>query len=292
MGNFMKIGNNSRQILAGLTFGFLVVTGTYNAIVINSESAINGSNVRFAKRLDEVYGVIVSKREVAASMQWQKLSIKQASVVRAQIAKADKVLQPNSVKDEAPVEVVAEAAVKEDLNLSLTGVINPKKWQQGLNNTQFSGSLETNQGVIESLNASLPNGEGVSVSFSEMTGNVFEYDFNGELYSGMMYQESEQAYVVTLTNGPLEGTRMTFTGQPSQESLRQQEDQKIELAQSSDAEAGYYQEQVPAVAVAQDVQEVPVQDPYTQNLADQDLYAQEQGVQDQAMNEGGTNTYQ
>src|SRR5690606_5377797 len=99
--------------------------------------------------------------------------------------KADKVLQPASVKEEAPVEVIAEAAVKEDLNLSLTGVINPKKWQQGLNNTQFSGSLTTNQGVIETLEASLPNGEGVSVSFSEMTGNVFEYDLNGELYSGM-----------------------------------------------------------------------------------------------------------
>ena len=290
MGNFMKFGNSSRQILAGLTFGFLVVTGTYNAIVINSESAINGSNVRFAKRLDEVYGVVVSKREVAASMQWQKLSIKQASVVREQIAKADKVLQPSSVREDAPVEVIAEAAVKEDLNLSLTGVINPKKWQQGLNNTQFSGSLSTNQGVIESLNASLPNGEGVSVSFSEMTGNVFEYDFNGELYSGMMYQESEQAYVVTLTNGPLEGTRLTFTGQPSQESLRLQEDQQRELAQNSDADAGYYQEQ--ASDVAQANQEVPIQNPYTQNLADQDLYAQEQGVQDQAMNEGSNNRYQ
>jgi hypothetical protein len=292
MGNFMKLGNYSRQIIAGLTFGFLVVTGTYNAIVINSESAINGSNVRFAKRLDEVYGVIVSKREVAASMQWQKLSMKQASVVRQQIAKADKVLQPDSVREEAPVEAIAEAAVKEDLNLSLTGVINPKKWQQGLNNTQFSGSLSTNQGVIESLNASLPNGEGVSVSFSEMTGNVFEYDFNGELYSGMMYQESEQSYVVTLTNGPLEGTRLTFTGQPSQESLSQQEDQQRELAQNSDADAGYYQQQVPALAAAQEVQEVPVQDAYTQNLADQDLYAQEQGVQDQVMNAGATNTYQ
>ena len=280
----MKIGNNSRQILAGLTLGFLVVTGTYNAIVINSESLINGADVRFAKRLDEVYGVVVSKREVAASMQWQKLSITQASIVKAQIAKSDKLLQPKSTaREDEPVEVIADAAVKEDLNLSLTAVINPKKWQQGLNNTQFSGSLSTNQGVIESLNASLPNGEGVSVSFSEMTGNVFEYDFNGELYSGMMYQESELAYIVTLTNGPLEGTRLTFTGQPSRESIMQQQEQQRELAQTNEASAGYYQEQVPGVQIAQ---EVPLEDPYAQNLADQDLYAQEQGVQDQAMNEG------
>jgi len=284
MGNIMKIGNNSRQILAGLTLGFLVVTGTYNAIVINSESLINGADVRFAKRLDEVYGVVVSKREVAASMQWQKLSITQASIVKAQIAKSDKLLQPKSTaREDEPVEVIADAAVKEDLNLSLTAVINPKKWQQGLNNTQFSGSLSTNQGVIESLNASLPNGEGVSVSFSEMTGNVFEYDFNGELYSGMMYQESELAYIVTLTNGPLEGTRLTFTGQPSRESIMQQQEQQRELAQTNEASAGYYQEQVPGVQIAQ---EVPLEDPYAQNLADQDLYAQEQGVQDQAMNEG------
>jgi len=188
------------------------MTGTYNAIVINSESSINGEEFRFAKRLDEVYGTLSSKREVATAMSWQKLSVKQAAIYKS------KNINTNQASaEESPAQVQTEAAVQEDLNLSLTAVINPKKWKKGLNNSQFSGNLSTNQGVIESLSVSLPNGEGLSVSFSEMTGNVFEYDYDGELYSGMMYQDNQNSYVVTLTNGPLEGTISTFTAEPSLE---------------------------------------------------------------------------
>src|SRR5690606_11973779 len=107
----------------------------------------------------------------------------------------------------AAAEEIHEAAVQEELTLSLSGVSNPKKYPQGLTNEKFNGNLTTNAGVIESLNVSLPNDEGLSISFSEMNGNVFEYDFQGELYSGMMYQDAPNSYVVSLTNGPLEGTR-------------------------------------------------------------------------------------
>lgn len=256
--------------MAGLTFGFFVVTGTYNAIVINSESSIHGSDVRFAKRLDEVYGVIVSKREVANSMSWQKISVKQAALYKKEVSTlSDKQLQTSSLSlaADAPSEVaLSQAAVKEELNLSLAQVMNPKKWQQGLNNSQFSGSLATNNGVIESLNVSLPNNEGLSVSFSEMSGNVFEYDFNGELYSGMMFQEDENSYVVTLTNGPLEGTRLTFKGEASVDQQVQMEESQRALAENNQAEAGQN--------VAQ-LEEAPVED-----LGAQDMLAQEQGQQE------------
>lgn len=279
----MKFGYNSKQFLAGLTFGFLVVTGTYNAIVINSESLINGSQYRLAKRLDEVYGVMPSNRDVANTMAWQKLSIKQAAIYKAQLS--DKDLQP-VVADSKPVQGVAQAAVQEDLNLNLTAVINPKKWAQGLNNTQFNGSLSTNQGVIESLSVSLPKGEGISVSFSEMTGNVFEYDYEGELYSGMMYQENQHSYVVTLTNGPLEGTRLTFTGEATLETDLQQEYNQRTLAENNDAGAGVQQEQAPQQEVGQEVaqQNQELAQPeqiQPQSLEEQDIYAQEQGQLDQ-----------
>ena len=280
----MNFGYNSKQLLAGLTFGFLVVTGTYNAIVINSESMITGTDVRFAKRLDEVYGVVVSKREVATAMTWQKLTTKQASIYRSQNIGSDKDLQAPSAETNQ-VEGIAQAAVQEDLNLSLTGVINPKKWAQGLNNTQFNGNLSTNQGVIETLSVSLPKGEGLSVSFSEMTGNVFEYDYEGELYSGMMYQENQNSYIVTLTNGPLEGTRLTFTGEaeaPVENDIQQDGPEKL-VAENTDTEAGAQQEQAPDQEVAQQDQEVAQPDSViqTENFQAQDIYAQEQGQLDQ-----------
>ena len=271
---FMSNGFKSRKFYVGLTLGFLCVTGSYNAFVINSESIISGNDIRFAKRLDEVYGVVVSKREVANSMAWQKLSVRQAAIYKNTGALSVPSFKALGASDEAQQsEGYTQAAVQEELSLNLTGVINPKKWQQGLNNSQFSGNLSTNQGVIESLSVSLPNGEGVSVSFSEMSGNVFEYDFNGELYSGMMYQENQNSYVVTLTNGPLEGTRLTFTGEISTDS---QSGQPIEsenvVADNNNTEAISGLEQGNPQAEAAQIE----------NLGAQDIYAQEQGQLDQA----------
>jgi len=197
---------NLKKYTTFLALGFFTIVGTYNAVVINSDSHISSSDIKFVKRLDEMNGIVIPGRVVAAATQWQKLEVKKEKVT------ITKVQKPTPTPSEsAPVEIIPAAAVAEELNLNLVEVINPKKWQNGLAATEFSGSLSTNDGIIESLNVYLPNGEGVSVSFSEMTGNVFEYDFDGEFYSGMMYQVDQDSYMVTLSNGPLEGTRFRFS---------------------------------------------------------------------------------
>lgn len=210
---------------------FFVVVGTYNAVVINSESALYGSDIKFVKRLDEMYGVTVPGRLAASVTTWKKLAPARTIVAQAPKLVTQTVSKVEAAPSKTTEDVAAPAAaVQEELSLNLVEVINPKKWQNGLPNNQFNGNLTTNAGVIESLSVSLPNGEGVSVSFSEMTGNVFNYDLDGELYSGMMYQVDQHSYMVTLTNGPLEGTRLRFTG-GSVEDEQQQVQQ--ELAQNN-----------------------------------------------------------
>lgn len=290
----MKWGHDSKKMIASLTFGLLVMTGTYNAIVINSQSSINGQDVHFAKRLDEVYGVLTSKREVAASLNWQKVSVKEAALYRQ--FKND--LSDKKYQEVAGAEsgdqtqgMVSQAAVQENLTLTLSQVMNPKKWQQGLAQSQFSGSLNTNNGVIESLSVSLPNDEGLSVSFSEMSGNVFEYDFNGELYSGMMYQDGENSYVVSLTNGPLEGTRLTFIGDASVEQQQQAEDSQRNLAETNEAQAG--QEVAANSEVPSQDQEMPSSDlAQPENLQEQDVLAQEQGILEQGADQAQLDSQQ
>lgn len=262
----MKWSQNSKKILAGLAVGLFVTVGTYNAVVINSETHFIGEDVKFVKRLDEVYGVFVSKREVAASLNWQKVSVKQAAVYRQfKNNLSDKQLQ-EMAPDESPAEVASQAAVQEELNLTLSSVMNPKKWQQGLAQSQFSGSLNTSHGVIESLSVSLPNGEGLSVSFSEMSGNVFEYDMNGELYSGMMYQDGTNSYVVTLTNGPLEGTRLCFSNGEAQEAAPEV-NPEVNVAQESEQPQAEIQEQVAEMPVNESMP--------AEQLEQQDMVAQE-----------------
>lgn len=264
------MGFKNYKSMAFALAGLFVLTGTYNAVVINSESQLSGSEIKFVKRLDEVYGVTVAGREVAASVQWQKLT-------PTQIAKVNPIIQTVSKIDSAssaPVaaEATPAAAVQEELTLSLVEVINQKKWQNGLPAGQFNGSLSTNNGVIENLAVALPNGEGVSVSFSEMTGNVFEYDLNGELYSGMMYQVDQHAYMVTLTNGPLEGTRLRFSSQsPADEQAQTQE----ALAESNIEVGNFGQE--PEVTPQVEVQ--PEQTVQAQELSPEQLVQNDQRMQ-------------
>lgn len=213
--------SSKKKFLSVVAVALFVVTGTYNAVVINSESLISGNEVKFVKRLDEIYGVTVPGREVAASVAWKKIgSAPVVAQVQVPVVQNESFSSPS---ESAPAPETA--AVQEELTLSLVEVINPKKWQNGIPAGQFNGSLSTNNGVIENLSVSLPNGEGVSVSFSEMTGNVFEYDLDGELYSGMMYQVDQNAYMVTLTNGPLEGTRLRFSS--SEPAVEQEQNQEL-----------------------------------------------------------------
>ncbi len=203
------------------------MTGIYNSIVINTESSISG-DMKFVKRLDEVYGVVTPGRRVAATIQWQKLEEKKVRAMRNIV-----VQEVNQIAAAPASNVIDEplpspaAAVHEELSLGLVEVANATKWQNGLTQGQFSGNLETSNGIIQSLAVSLPDGESIAISYAEMTGNVFEYDYNGEVFSGMMYQVDQNSYMVTLTSGPLDGTRLRFS---SGDSVERQEFDQQELA--------------------------------------------------------------
>lgn len=228
--------NSKKKMIVYLAATLFVVTGTYNALVINSESHISSSETRFVKRLDEILGVTIPGREVA-SVNWKKLQPTQ--VVAKNELKAE--IQAPVVSTPVIAPVQESAVVEDELSLHLVEVINPEKWKDGVPAGQFSGSLQSSQGVIENLTVTLPGGEGITVSFSEMSGNVFEYDLNGEQYAGMMYQVDKNAYMVTLTNGPFEGTRLRFSSLDP--ALQQQEN--MELLANNNVEVGSFgQEQV------------------------------------------------
>src|SRR5437868_7497247 len=111
---------STNKIMGFIAFGLFVLTGTYNAVVINSESHINGTDIKFVKRLDELYGVTVPGREVAASLSWKKLGPSQVLA-----KKPVQIVQPISTRASAPAiaeqtaPAETQAAVQEELTLSL-----------------------------------------------------------------------------------------------------------------------------------------------------------------------------
>lgn len=205
----MKCFNN-KKFLGSVLLGAFVVTGLYNAVVMNSESNLS-SDMRLVKRLDEMYGVTTQGRKLASNTTWSK--IKPLAVKTGSFA----VAPTNSVENKVIVTEASEAAIQEELTLGLIEVVNAQKWQQGLATSQFNGSLTANNGVIEALSVSLPDGQGLSINFSELNGNVFNYEMAGQEFSGMLYQVDQNSYMVSLTNGPLEGTRLRFGGEATSE---------------------------------------------------------------------------
>jgi hypothetical protein len=199
--------NKSIQKFMFLGFGIFVFVGCYNATVINSNSGLAAKN---NKRLDDLTGQVIPGRAIA---NWQKLPAPAIAAIPADGAQALPHTTPQTANynsDNAQTEAPVEAAIRSDLQLNLVEVSNPNKWPQGVNHGQFSGSLSTNNGAIEVLSVNLPDGQALNISFSEMTGNVFEYEFGGETLSGIIYQVDPTSYLVNLNHGPFEGTRLKF----------------------------------------------------------------------------------
>ena len=230
---------NQKKSLSIITVGLLALIGTYNALMINSGSLLSDHDASF-KRIDEVYGIVKTGRTIAVSTDWRKVShtqTKQAEVTKSSVSVA------------SSLEANVQAAVTDTLNMKLVEVMNPKKWEKGITAADFSGNIATNNGMIESLNASLPDGLSIEISFSEMTGNTFEYDLNGEVYSGMMYQVDQSSYMITMTSGPLEGTRMRFAGEANDESAAQ-----AYLAENHNVEIGTFGEEMDAPQAESEVE--------------------------------------
>ncbi len=252
----MKPSQFKQSTVGLLAFAF-VAMGTYNSFVVNSDAFMDSQNVRFVKRLDELNGLMTSGRQLADNGEWIKLRNARkplpAPVVQDQVAVSNAAPASDAPVNDAP-EMTAQAAIKEELNLELSEIFNAKKYAQAPKTGEFNGTLTSNNGVIESMSVSLPNGESVSISVAEMAGNVFEYDLDGQTLSGMMYQMDKTSYMVTLTNGPHEGTRLKFSGPAPEEEFGNETTQVADNATAEQIEQPVQAEEAPSeyAAVAND----------------------------------------
>jgi hypothetical protein len=185
--------------------------GVYNALFMNSTSFMDQKHIVFIKRIDEINGRLIAAQK---PLKWEELSQPAQKisrpVIQSKIAKFKKssvVVASNQVESQQPA---VEAVIKNDLDLSLNEFFNSAKMEKH-SAGDYSGHLVASNGMIESLEISTPDGE-VYISQAEMKGNTFEYETEGQKHSGMIYEVAQGAYMVTLTDGPLAGTRMKFAG--------------------------------------------------------------------------------
>lgn len=215
--------------ITGMGIGGFVILGIVNAFIISNHSELGGE-ITYVKGLDEMYGITQPGRVLATHSAWKKIETDKSAV------------SVSESSDKKNIEVQPPGpAIAEDLKLNLVEVVNPKLWSKGLPTTEFEGDLETSNGRIENLSISLPEKEAISITYAEMNGHVFEYDFAGEIYSGMLYQVDPKSYMITLTNGPLEGTRLRFVEGFSDE----QNEIKETLKEEHNLEVGFFGDNQP-----------------------------------------------
>jgi hypothetical protein len=229
-----KLMKKSMLVLGTLGAIAFTVSGLVNTVTFNSKSFMNMSETKFVKRLDEINEKVVKGTGV-----WNKL--KSASVPaqpmqeRRVLKSAHNKVQPLQVvkkpahnptprplvpaattASSTPEADKAEAIIKQRYDLKMSEFYNGKMFKQPLTTAQFEGSLFMSDGIIESLEVSLPQGKEISIDYSEMHGNIFSYELDGKELSGMIYESGQGIFMVTLTNGPYEGSRMKFIGESQQ----------------------------------------------------------------------------
>lgn len=216
----MKNKQSKNRFTLGLLATAFVVVGTYNSVVVNSDEFMDHQQVRFVKGLDEMTGVIRPGRVMANYGEWTKLNSQRPVIAESK----NKFINAATANPAAPQDTVVEetiasnAAIKEELSLELTEVFNAKKYPQGVKPGDFNGTLSAADGIIDSISVKLPGLDvPFSISSTEMIGNVFEYDGADGKLSGMIYQMDKTSYMVTLTNGPMEGTRLKFSAAKEEE---------------------------------------------------------------------------
>lgn len=201
----MKTSLNVNKYLKMTGIGLasiLFVTSVYNTFFISFDLKSEEFSSSFFNDSKSHRTVLAAKvRKQAPAM---------AKSSTSDVQKVNSKIQQSFDKD-------AVATIQEDLNLKLVEAFNAHKFKTILDDKQVEGQLTANNGVIENLDAIFPNGDEISVNLSEMRGNTFSFEKDGQMNSGIIYQSQPNVYVVTFSAGEYVGVRLKYSSSSSSE---------------------------------------------------------------------------
>jgi len=204
--NTQKVIRNFKYLGTGLSLALLIST-IYNSVQMGNENFINTQDTKFVKRLDELNGTFEP-----GHIQHDEISLAQATPVK--VEKKKPTLKKTVAAAPAPQaprdEKFFQPAIKEEKDLVLVEFFNARKYNQVLKNNSVDGSLYVDNGTIQSFEVELPEGESISIVNADLKGNTFEYMEDGFMRSGLIYEAGKGVYMVTLTTGNYEGSRLKF----------------------------------------------------------------------------------
>lgn len=190
---------------------YLKFAGVGLASILFATSVYNTFFISFDLKSDEFSSSFFNESKI------------QKTVIAAKVKKSKSIVTKNPTLDVKKVNSKIQdsfdkdsvATIQEDLNLKLVEAFNAHKFKTILNEKQIEGQLTANNGVIENLDAVFPNGDEISVNLSEMRGNTFSFEKDGQMNSGIIYQSQPNVYVVTFSAGEYVGVRLKYSSSNS-----------------------------------------------------------------------------
>lgn len=116
------------------------------------------------------------------------------------------------------------AVINGDISVSAAEFYHPKLTTV-LSGSAISGYLEVSGGNVKGLSLNINSDKAkdmgiqmISMGESQLQGNIFVYEIEGQNYTGTIYPTSPTEYMVSFVNGPWNGARVKFSSQEQQES--------------------------------------------------------------------------
>lgn len=113
--------------------------------------------------------------------------------------------------------------INSDVSVSAAEFYHPKL-ATVLSGNAISGYLEVQNGEVKGLSVNINSDKAndigilmISMGESQLQGNIFVYEIDGQNYTGTIYPTSVNEYMVSFVNGPWNGARVKFTSQEQQE---------------------------------------------------------------------------
>ncbi len=99
-----KMKKNQKKTYALLTTALIAIVGSYNALMIHSDSNLGLSDSANIKRIDEVYGVVKVGRNLAVATDWRKIPASENKVASVENKAVNKESAPATQENPAAVE--------------------------------------------------------------------------------------------------------------------------------------------------------------------------------------------
>lgn len=195
----------------------LILTGLNNTFY--TSVYVDSKKVNVAWKENVVSKNALSQQVIAAS-QYNEVTV-------AQNVSYEKYLPSNN--EEVVVEQPAESnpethspkneyvVIDGDLSVSATEFYHPQL-ATALGAADVTGQLEVQNGEVKGLSVQINSDKAqkvgismISTGESEIQGNIFTYEIDGQNYTATIYPTNPNEYMVSFVNGPWNGARVKFT---------------------------------------------------------------------------------